>query len=79
MIEAKDIEKYEKRAANASQGYHADVNITCYVYGADVTALLNERLELLKQVATLEKHLKEREPHLTGMPEKVEESGRKVK
>jgi hypothetical protein len=81
MIEAKDIAKYEKRAANAIHGYAADENITCYTYGRDMTALLNERLELLKQVATLEKHLKDREPYLTGsaqpplrgMPERVEE------
>lgn len=41
-----DFKRYEDRAHNAISGYSADVNITCYVYGADVLALLKEIKEL---------------------------------
>ena len=37
-----DLEKLEKRARSALNGYSADVTITCYVYGTDVLALLDE-------------------------------------
>ena len=37
-----DLEKLEKRARSALNGYSADVTITCYVYGTDVLVLLEE-------------------------------------
>ena len=45
----------EKRARNAINGYAADVNITCYVYGCDVLALLQHVKNL--QARTLEVEL----------------------
>ena len=37
-----DLELLEKRAQSAVNGYTADVNITCYVYGQDVRALVRD-------------------------------------
>ena len=45
-LTAFDLEKLEKRAQTALNGYTADVNITCYVYGADVLTLIKEVREL---------------------------------
>jgi len=53
-LTAADIEKLEKRAANAVNGYASDVNINTYVYGKDVTSLLNDRQCLLKECRRLE-------------------------
>lgn len=53
LLDPKPLETIERRAQNAVNGYAADVNITCYVYGADVCALLNERRRLLAIVDRL--------------------------
>lgn len=37
-----DLDILERRARSALNGYSADVTITCYVYGTDVLALLEE-------------------------------------
>ena len=59
-----DLELLEKRAQSAVNGYTADVNITCYVYGQDVLALAryvrnleqeNRNLKALVPVATVAK------------------------
>ena len=53
MLTSGEIEKLEKRALGGLSGYTSDVNITCYVYGRDVLALLNDRREILVELDTL--------------------------
>ena len=50
MLTSEEIDKLEKRALGGLSGYTADVNITCYVYGKDVLALLNDRREILAEL-----------------------------
>ena len=53
-----DLEKLEKRARSALNGYSADVTITCYIYGTDVLALLDEVKRLDGEVKKLkEQHV----------------------
>ena len=48
MLTHAELEKYEKRARSALNGYTSDVNITCYVYGKDVLDLL-EYIKVLQE------------------------------
>ena len=54
-----DLDKLEKRAQDAINGYSADINITCYVYAQDVLALtcyVRHLEEKLKAVAEEFRH-----------------------
>ena len=42
MLTDSELNTLEQRAQNATNGYTADVNITCYVYGQDVRALVRD-------------------------------------
>lgn len=53
VISAEEVNRLEKRASNAVNGYTSDVNITCYVYGQDVIKLLNERQLLMEEIERL--------------------------
>lgn len=52
-----DIDRLEQRARSATNGYAFDVNISCYVYGQDVTILLNELRRATRQIARLQGQL----------------------
>jgi hypothetical protein len=64
MLDPKEIDKYERRAANAIHGYAADENITVYTYGRDVTALLNERRDIIIELGKWKMLAEEREHHV---------------
>lgn len=53
MLSDTEIQKLDQRARNAVNGYAADINITCYVYGQDILALLRDREELRKELRNL--------------------------
>ena len=50
MVTDSELNTLERRAQNAINGYTADVNITCYVYGQDVLTLLKEIKGLKKRL-----------------------------
>lgn len=54
MLDEQQVKRLENRATSGLNGYAADVTITCYVYGADVISLLNERRVLLGEIDRLQ-------------------------